>query len=219
MVRQRIATLLILLLVMSIRSLAGPPAICTKAASSGNGNYLVITQTEFEPGASKVVRTARRVTLEVLPTQVMVHAEDVIRAPGMRWADSLQWSLILNSHNMHPLSPCPPVLITDDGEFLVLMGRLTDSWALQIYRRRDHPGEPAKKGPDHGVFIKTIPLKALWPRDKYDEWEHAIHTDESPEWFAQGSFNFSPESRQLIHKTQWGTTARILLMTGAVSTE
>jgi hypothetical protein len=218
MVQQKIATLLILLSFVSIRALAGPPAICTKAASSGNGNYLVITQTEFEPSASSIARKARRVTLEIVVSEVIVYGKNTIPGPGTRWLDTVEWSVILNSHHMRPLSACPLVLITNDGEFLVLVGKTTDSWALQVYRRRDHPGEPAKKGRDHGVFIKAIPLKDLWPRDEFDEWENAIHTDQSPEWFAQGTFSFSPDSRQLIYKTQWSTVARIDLASGGVST-
>jgi hypothetical protein len=219
MARQRIAMLLILLVLVSIRALAGPPAICMKAASSGNGSYLVIAQTEFEQAASEVAKTPRQVTLEILPAEGTIQVKDMVSAPGMRWSNWPQWSVILNSHSMHPLSPCPLALITDNGEFLVLVGKVTDTWALRVYRRRDHPGESAKKGEDHGVFIKAISLKELWPREKIDEWEHAVHSDESPEWFAQGSFSFSPESRQLIYKTQWGTAAHIYLPTGVVSKE
>ena len=45
--------LLILLLFVTIRALAGPLASCTKAASSGSGNYLVVAQAEIRTGRVK----------------------------------------------------------------------------------------------------------------------------------------------------------------------
>ena len=48
----------------------------------------------------------------------------------------------------------PAPLVTDDGEF------------VQIYRRRDHIGDPLADAPDHGVFVKTISFNALWPPDR-----------------------------------------------------
>src|SRR5262249_16712039 len=40
-----------------------------------------------EPGASNTVKTARQVTLEVLPVEVMNHAKDMVSGPGMRWSN------------------------------------------------------------------------------------------------------------------------------------
>jgi hypothetical protein len=119
---------------------------------------------------------------------------------------------------MHPLSPCPATLITDDGEFLILVGRDTDSWALRIYRRGEHPGETAKEGMDHGLFVRAVPLNELWPREEFVEWEHTIRTGgESPQWFSHGHFSFSSDSRTLIYETEWITTARVDLPSGSVS--
>jgi hypothetical protein len=57
---------------------------------------------------------------------------------------------------------------------------------LQIYRRRDHPGDPVRKGPDHGVFIKSIVLKEIWPSDKIAE-NTAAWNDEFPPLGVPGS--------------------------------
>ncbi len=215
---QNLLIVLCMICVWNVPALAGPPAICVKAASSGNGNFLVITQTQFEPGGPNMSRTAREVTLEVFPNEAFIGLKDVVATPARYWTDWVQWSVVLNSSNMRPLSPCPLALVTDDGGFLILVGTDADSWALQIYRRRDHPGDPLREGRDHGVFIRAIPLKELWPAEKLRESESVmIRTDETPQWFAGGNFSFSPDSRQLIYKTQWRTAVRINLADGSVS--
>ena len=97
-------------------------------------------------------------------------------------------------------------MITDDGEFLIVLNvHATDS-ALRIYRRRDHMGDPVREGPDHGVFIRDITLREIWPADKLADVQ--IVTDETPQWFAGGTFEFSTDLRLLIHKTRWGNTVR-----------
>ncbi len=142
MVRHRIESLLIVLCILctsSIPTLAVPPAICTKAVSSGNGDFLVIIQTEFEPSESNMPRTARQVTLEVFPREVSVRAKDGKPWPAAYWSDWVQWSVILDSHNMHPLSPCPLALITGDGE-----GSSGRGCQGGPGSRRFHQGRPAQ---------------------------------------------------------------------------
>ncbi len=72
-----------------------------------------------------------------------------------------------------------------------------------------------REGPDHGVFIKDIALREIWPADKLPNQQ--IATDETPQWFAGGTFEFLPDCRLLIHKTRWGNTVRINLQGGSVS--
>jgi len=106
-------------------------------------------------------------------------------------------------------------MITDDGEFLVILSLHTFDSALRIYRRRDHLGDPMRKGPDHGVFIRDVPLKDIWPPSKLSGLQ--IITDESPQWFVGGTFEFSSDCRTLIHKTRCGNTVRINLPDGSGS--
>ncbi len=86
---------------------------------------------------------------------------------------------------------------------------------MQIYRKRDHLGDPIREGPDHGVFIREIAIDKIWPTDKLPA-NSAIWTDHTPEWFAGGTFEFSADNRQLIHKTRWGNTVRINLFDGSM---
>jgi hypothetical protein len=153
--------------------------------------------------------------LQVFPKEKFINAKDRVTAPVTYWANGAQWSVVLDSTNSRPIPGCPLSLITDDGEFLVVLNvHATDS-ALRIYRRRDHIGDPVREVPDHGVFIRDIALREIWPGDKLADVR--IVTDETPQWFAGGNFEFSTDCRLLIHKTRWGNTVRINLRDGSVS--
>jgi len=56
----------------------------------------------------------------------------------------------------------------------------------------------------------------LWTPDRLAA-KPRFWTDETPEWFAGGTFEFSSDYRQLIHKTRWGNTVRINLADGSLS--
>jgi hypothetical protein len=192
---------------------------CVKATSSKNGAFLVISDIELEPGRDhENGARVQQVTLQVFPRKIFVNAGDRLTSQGTPWDDWLQWSVILDSQNTHPLLGCPLPLITDDGEFLVIVTQDStspDSPALLIYRRRDHPGEPVRAGPDHGAFVKDITLKEIWPAEKFPK--VLVVNEATPLWFAGGTFEFSPDCRLLIHKTRWGSTVRINLSDGSVS--
>ena len=192
--------------------LAGALPPCVKAASSNNGNFLVITDSQLEPGRGDIARV-QGVSLQVFPKETFINAKDRITSPATYWTNWARWSVVLDSSNSHPVPGCPLSLITDDGEFLIVLN-VSES-AMRVYRRRDHPGDPMKEGPDRGVLIKDIPLREIWPPDKFVGLQ--IATDETPQWFAGGTFEFSSDCRLLIHKTRWGNTVRINLPDGSVS--
>ncbi len=188
-----------------------------KAVSSKNGNFLVLTDVQFEPRQGSV----QRVSLQVFSKEDFINEKDRLTAPATYWTDRLLWSVVLDSNRIHnEPHPCPLPLITDDGEFLILVhigpAFSDDPAVLQIYRRRDHLGDLVRAGPDHGVFIKDIALKEIWTTDKLPA-SSGVWTDETPQWFAGGTFEFSSDYRQLIHKTRWGNTVRINLEDGSLS--
>jgi hypothetical protein len=139
-----------------------------------------------------------------------------LEGPTTFWTSSWnRWSVILSKDQIHNEPECPLPIITDDGEFMILvstgpvLGK--DAIALQIYRRRDHRGDPVREGPAHGVFVQAIRIDQLWPPDKITTaWD-----DETSEWFAGGKFDFR-NNAELIHTTRWGQTVRIDLSTGFV---
>lgn len=201
-----------LILCCALPVLAGVLPPCVKAVSSNNGSFLVITDTHPEPGQGGIARV-QEVSLQVFPKETFINAKDRITSPATYWTDWVRWSVVLDSSNSRPVPGCPLSLVTDDGEFLVVLD-LSGS-AMRIYRRRDHPGDPVREGPDHGIFIRDIALREIWPEDKFAGVQ--IATDETPQWFAGGTFDFSSDCRLLIHKTRLGDTVRINLPDGSVS--
>lgn len=204
--------LLSLFLACDSSAIAGPPFPCVWGVSSKNGNFLVLAD-QFVPGQE-------RVSLQVFSKENFINAHQRLTAPATYWGRQV-WDVVLDADHLHNVpGPCPMPLITDDGEFLILLHVgptfSGDTAVLQIYRRRDHPGDPIREGPDHGVFIKEIALKEIWTPDKLAAMPN-FWTSETPEWFAGGTFEFSSDYRQLIHKTRWGNTIRINLADGSLS--
>jgi hypothetical protein len=103
-----------------------------------------------------------------------------------------------------PLFPCVKAVGSKKGNFLVL----TDV--------QPEPGQGNTQRVlsrvDHGVFIKRVVLKGIWPPDKLGE-NTAAWDEETPQWFAGGTFEFSSYGRQLTHKTHGGNTVHINLRT------
>ncbi|HEY6764641.1 MAG TPA: hypothetical protein VI386_07710 [Candidatus Sulfotelmatobacter sp.] len=213
-VRSSIWPLLCLPFVFTGLSFAGALPPCVKAASSNNGNFLIITDVQIGPshGAGAEVQ---QVALQVFSKETFINEKDRLTSSVTYWSNWLQWSVTLDSQNSHPVPGCPLPLITDDGEFLVIVNLNNPDGVLSIYRRRDHRGDPVREGPDHGVLIREVALKEIWPADKFPKVQ--IVTDHTPQWFAGGTFQFSPDSRALIHRTRWGTTVSINLPDGSVS--
>lgn len=195
--------------------LAGALPPCVKAVSSSNGNFIVINDVQYVPGNGNT-RTVERASLEVFPKETFINTKDRVTASATYWTDWARWSVVLDSSNSRPVPGCPLSLITDDGEFLIVLNAHPVDSALRIYRRRDHMGDPVREGPDHGVFIRDITLRDLWPPDRPIKLQ--VTTDESPLWFAGGTFEFSSDSRELIHKTRWGNVVRIRLQDGSTET-
>lgn len=195
-------------------AVAGQLFPCVKAASSNNGKFLVLTDAQLKQGPGNTV-TVQRFVLQVFPKEMFINAKDQLSAQGVYWTDWVQWSVILQGDQVLDGPGCALPMITDDGEFLILVHTGTsfkNDQALRIYRRRDHTGDPVRPGPDHGVFIRAITLKELWPPERLQQsWD-----DESPQWFAGGTFQFSSDCKQLIHKTRWGDTIHVNLQDGSI---
>ena len=199
----------------ALQMMAGALAPCVKATSSADGNFLVVSSMEMQPGSSDRVQ---RVTVDVVAKERFINAKDRIISRNVFWSGRL-WSVVLNRDDVMRFEACPLALITNDGEFIVIVSQhvLEGDNALHIWRRRDHLGDPLREGPDHGIGVKDIPLNQLWPAGKLSE--ARVMTDGTPQWFAGGTFEFSADSRTLIHKTRWGTTVHIRLSDGSVSAD
>jgi len=199
----------LLMLASTHPALASPLPPCLKAASSSNGNVLVIIEAQQ---ASR-----EQPSLQVFLKERWINAKDRLTAPNVYWTNSPLWSVPLDGTG--PNSPsCPLPLVTDDGEFLILLTggyEIPDQEAIRIYRRRDHIGDPIQEGPDHGVLVKSILIKEILPAVPPDTVQ--FWTDASPQWFAGSTFDLSADNRQLIlnHRPD-GAVLRIDLNDGSI---
>ena len=199
---------------------AGPLFPCPKAASSRNGNFLVVTELETA-SISGAGATIQRAVLNIYARETFINAHQRLNSSsGPYWRSTPDWSVALEEKQVDFPAFCPVALVTDDGEFLVLlrtgMVNSGNSAVLRIYRRANHTGQPIVMYPDHGVITAEIKLNQLWPAARLAG-VAGVWDDESPEWFAGGTFEFSPDNRQLWHKTRWGNTAHIYLADGSVT--
>ena len=101
------------------------------------------------------------------------------------------------------------VLVKERGEHRMRQ----EITGASVYRKGDS-SDRMQDGTVKGVLVRDIKLEELWPATKIDP--SRLWTDQAPEWFAGGSFDFAPGNLQLIHKTRWGSTVRINLPDGKV---
>jgi len=151
-----ITPIILLVLACAPSASAGALFPCVKAAVSRNGSFIVIIDDN---------------TLSVFGKEDFINETQRLDGPATFWTSSWnRWSIILNRDQIHNQPECPLPMITDDGEFMILVSTGpvlgNNAIALQIYRRRDHRGDPVHQGPDHGVFIQSIRIDQLWPPDK-----------------------------------------------------
>lgn len=194
---------------------AGPLPSCIGATLSANGRILVVNERTFDDPDETHVRRVRTSTFRVFPRYTDINQGLRLDGPNSYWANPM-WSLVFKNGDRGPFITCPYTLVSDDGEFLILVGDWFSLNSLSIYRRRDHPGQPfGGPDPDHGVLIRQIPLSELWTPEHLPQ----TITDHTPQWYAGGTFAFSPDNRTLIHKTRWGQTLSIDLATGKVTNQ
>jgi hypothetical protein len=196
----------------------GQPFPCPSAVSSSSGKFLVLSDIQVRKLQGNSVKV-EQVTLQVLQRETFVNEKQRLSANAMFW-DFPRWTVVLDSVPMNNEPECATELISDDGEFLILLhiGAVfsADDPVMQIYRW-DQQYDPAKgKTGDHGILIKNIRLKEVWSPIEIAN-NTGTWTDESPEWFDGVKFEFSADSRQLTLKSRSDRNVRIRLEDGSVS--
>ena len=205
--------LILLLPFFSSCAIASAPPPCLKAASSSSGQFLVIT----DKSSALAAGVHEAPVLAVYKKERFVNEKDRLTSSGTYWGDTAQWTVVLKPQRTGLVNRCPLSLITDDGEFIILLNEESPfDPGLQIYRRRDHLGDPMREGPDQGVFIRTVNWRELWPKGIVPD---QAQYDSSPQWFSGGTFEFSQNNEVLVHRTRWGNTVRIHLADGSLLPE
>jgi hypothetical protein len=187
---------------------AGPLIPCIDATLSASGSVLVVNERTYDDPDESHARHVTSSTFRVLRRYVDLNEGLRMNGPDTHFANPL-WSVVLTNSDL----ACPYTLVTDDGEYLILVGgTFAFQNVLSIYRRPDHSGRPVGGPPYRGVLVRQIPLSELWPPEQIPK----NMTDHTPAWFASGTFMFSAGNRTLIHKTRWGKTFQISLENGTV---
>lgn len=216
MLPTRSALLAIALLTFAPLAMAGPLFPCPKAVSSENGSSLVISDVQLKYGPENRAKV-EGVSLQVF-SKKLAGIHNWLATTSTYWGEA-DWSVSLDSMPMHNEPECPLPLITNDGEFLILLhvGPVAspEDVVLQIYRW-DHRWNGKELTGKRGMLVREIRLREVWsPLDiatNTGSW-----TGESSEWFFGGTFKFSDEGRQLLHRTRWGYCALIRLEDGSVT--
>ena len=195
-------------------SIAGQPFLCPTAVTSVHGNAISIAHNTIEwHGRSGELLS---VQFTVMGKMNFVNDFQKISAPVIFYWRDWPWAVVLDMNNQADriFYSCAVPLVTDDAQFLILLATgPAFSSALRVYRKGDS-SDPMQDGTVKGVLVRDIKLEELWPARTIDPsrgW-----SDNTPEWFAGGSFDFAPGNLQLIHKTRWGSTVRINLPDGKV---
>jgi hypothetical protein len=198
---------------------AGPGPKSPIASLSRNGHVLVTCEMTFDGNDET---QPRKVTSSIFAvhTQPLREANDGLRVNGPNTYWDYQpllttWSVHLPFAGSPGIVGCPYMLVTDDGEYLLLLQSYALKGAILLFRRRDHPGEPrVDRSYNLGVLVREIPV------DEVDPPPTTVlgrtMTDHTPQWYSHGTFSFSLDNRTLLYNKGSGSV-QIDLATGVVT--
>jgi hypothetical protein len=189
---------------------------CVKAASSSDGRFLVVSDTQMEPVKGEpYAYKITRLTLQIFSEEKFgIPGEKPPSLPMTFWLDSpALWTVVLGDDKAQP---CPLPLLSDAAEYLVLLGQQEGfdphNVVMRIYKEPSRTGPPSEWG--HGVLVKELTLKDLWPGRKFSD---APVTNGAPLWFERGTFQWGRDNHSLLHKTASGESVSVDLDTGFVT--
>ncbi len=205
------ALFLIISILYSVAAVASPGLPCMTATQSANGRVLVTDTLSFEDPDESHPSPIVRSLYQVYRRYTNPNTGLQLKGPDTYWADPFWKVQTDQAPGTFPIA-CSYVLVPDDGEYLVFVGKLPGSNALTIYHHRAY--DPAF-GPfvsQQGEFVRQIMQSELWPSDPQ---EH-IFTDHTPLWFAGGTFSFSADQKTLNYQDQHSRKIAIDLATGEI---
>ena len=207
----------IILVGSAVPASAGAAPPCVKAVSSKNGHFLVITNAQLVPLSEDHYRV-EKVALEVFPKETFINAKDRPESGESYWTNAVYWSVVLDYTDSQPISPCPLSMISDNGQFLIILNQFVAEGmtALRIFQWKHEAGEPVGVDRDRGVLVRDIPLSDVWPANELPT--ARLITDGTPEWYAGRKLEFSEDNQYLIFTSRFRTTVRIDLRNGSAKT-
>ena len=204
------AIVLVVGLCGEISAKAGAMPPCISATLSANGNVLVLNELTLSGRVGDIQKVESSTFWVFRSTYRDLNNGLRVNGPNKYWAYPF-WEMVFTTKDGK--SPvCSYALVTDDAEYLVLIGINVNYAALSIYRRDDGMRPTGSVGPPSGVLVRQVLLSDLSPEVKVPQ----LMTDHTPQWFAGGAFSFSADGRTLIFTTSDGKRLQISLATGDI---
>lgn len=193
-----------------VKLVASPLPPNVRASLSTNGRFLVLTEREYDNPDPHVVRRIVRTTYQVMEAETFINnSRDRLNTPATFWSDSaLSWQVAHEGNRIFwPL-------ISNDGQSLVLVAvtaAVPGVPVLRIYRKKMFEGS----------LVRSFQITDLWTAKEVDPDGKGIFmvTDATPNWFAEGFLEFSPDDQALIYRTKWNDRVSLRLADGAISRE
>ena len=209
--------LAVISLMPSATVFAGPGSRSPIAALSENGQVLATCEMTFDGSDETQPRkvTSSTFSVNIQPIRE-VNAGLRVNGPNTYWDYQpllTTWRVHLPSAQFPAIVGCPYMLVTNDGEYLLLLQSYAVQKAILLFRRRDHPGQPSDGSYNVGVLIREIPVDEVDPLPSSALGR--MMTDHSPQWYSKGIFSFSKDNRTLSYSKVSGSI-EIDLVTGRV---
>lgn len=184
-----------------------PPII--RAASSSNGQFMVVATLKLGPAGAGGGQQILGETFEVNERETFAYTKGRITAPNKYYFQDRGWKIELSPENGF-FAPWP--IVSDDGSTLILVGvspPMSGTTLLAIYRRNGRNGR-------EGSLLRSYKVDDLWTL-KPGEKRMSGYTDATPEWFDDGAFSFSSDGAMLLYKDKEHGPLQISLNSGAVT--
>lgn len=180
-----------------------PPLI--RAATSQNGQFLVVATLKLGPAGKGGGRPILGETFEVNERETFVYTKGRLTAPNGYYSPDLGWTVELPRQSGF-IAPWP--IISDDGQSLILVGvspPVPGMTLLAIYKKHGSGGD----------LLRSYEVDELWSLKPGEE-RMSGYFDGTPEWFDEGRFTFSKDGETLLYEDKKRGLVKISLKDGVV---
>jgi hypothetical protein len=180
-----------------------PPVI--RAATSQNGQFLVVATLKLGPTGEGGGQSILGETFEVNERETFVHTKGRLTAPNGYYLPDFGWTVELPRQSGF-IAPWP--IISDDGLSLILVGvspPVPGMTLLAIYKKHGRSGD----------LLRNYEVDKLWSLKPGEE-RMSGYTDGTPEWFDDGRFTFSANGETLLYADKKNGLLEISLDDGMV---
>ena len=198
------SSLALLIFGFKAHAFASPLLPIIRAATSNNGQFLVVATLKLGPAGEDGGQTILGETFEINGRETLAYTKGRLTAPNKYWVDS--WEVEL-PRQIEFIAPRP--IISDDGSTLILVGvspPVSGMTLLAIYKRDGRGGK----------LLRSYTVEDLWDL-KPGEKRMDGFFDSTPEWFDNGQFSFSDDGGMLLYADEEHGVIRFSMKDGKVA--